>query len=270
MKIRWLSASALAVSVVLGASAPAQTVSYDVVDGLYANRPIGGTGGPETQLGADHWWYKYDPTVRFGQQGSLIVRDPNTFLLMELGRDGTTGPYGWAANVGPSINNRPVFRNGDVAARGQKSGTTQGDGVWGNAENGAQLALEWKAPADGTADVSYGLVGRNDVETDIEWHLATWVGNVWTDLGFVLVTQAHTPASPASLAATGLGLSAGDSIYLYGQIADHDAYDGTVFYGGIEFTPTPAEFVPEPGAAVLALLAVLGLTALLRRRMTRS
>lgn len=269
MKRKWLAAIA-AVAVLLGSPVPGNATYFDVVDGLYANRPLGGTGGPEAQLGVDNWWYKYDPTVRFGQQGSPIVRDPTTFLLMELGSDGTSRPYGWAADKGSAINDRAVFRKGDVDDRGPKGGTTQGNGVWGNAENSAQIALEWKAPAGGAADVSYSLVGRDNAETDIEWHLATWVGSTWTDLDYVLVTQLDTPASPASLSAAGLPLAAGDSIYLYGQIADHDAYDGTVFYGGIDFTPTPAEFVPEPGSAGLALVAMLGLAVLLRRRHRRS
>lgn len=252
---------------VIVTAAAASAATYDVVDGLYANIPAGATGGPATQTGVDNWRYKYEPAVRFNQQGSPIVRDPTTFVLMELGSDGTSRPYGWAADEGFAINDRGVFRNGSIANRMVLSGTTQGDGVWGNAENNAQLALEWEAPSDGVADVDYELVGRNHAETDIEWHLATWDGTTWTDLDYVLVTQAHTPASPASLAATGLNLSAGDSIYLYGQIADHDAYDGTVISGGIEFEPAQGgPVVPEPATLVLSALAAAALGGYLRRR----
>jgi len=177
---------------------------------------------------------------------------------MELGRDGTTGSYGWAADSGPSINNRPVFRNGSVATRSQIGGTAQGDGVWANVENGAQLALEWRAPSDGAADVSYDLIGRDHAETDIEWHLATSDGMSWNDLGFTLVDQSDTPTSPDNLAASNLMLSAGDSIYLYGQIADHDAFDGTVITGGIDFTPAQV-VVPEPAGILLWSMLGFGL-----------
>lgn len=248
-------------------------VLYDVVDGLFANIPAGATGGPATQTGVDNWWFKYEPAVRFGQQGSPIVRDPNTFLLMELGSDGSARPYGWAGNIGSAVNDRAVFRNGSTTNRLVLSGTSQGDGVWGNAENNAQIALEWKAPSDGIADASYELIGRDHAETDIEWHLATWDGTTWNDLDFMLVTQAHTPSSPAVLEALGLNLAAGDSIYLYGQIADHDAFDGTVITGGITFTPASAEAVPEPASVTLAWIGALGLGAWMtlpaRRRRTR-
>jgi len=267
MNVKRLLTGLLAGVLVVGWAAGASAAYFDVVDGLYANIPAGATGGPATQTGEGNWWYKYEPKTRFGQQGSPIVRDPNTFLLMELGSDGTSRPYGWAADAGYAINDRGVFRNGSTTTRLPLGGTTQGDGVWGNAENNAQIALEWKAPGPGTADVSFDLIGRNHEQTDIEWHLATWDGSSWNDLQYVLVTRDHTPAAPASLATTdSLELAAGDSIYLYGQIADHDAYDGTVFTGGITFTPEPAGgIIPEPGTVLVwSLLAACGF-ALARR-----
>jgi hypothetical protein len=238
----------------------AEIVTYDVVDGLFANIPAGATGGPAAQSGIDNWWYKYEPVTRFNQRDSLIERDPSTFLLMELGSDGTARPYGWAADHGYAINDRGVFRNGSIANRMVRGGTAQGDGVWGNAENNAQIALEWVAPSDGTADAYYELIGRNHANTDIEWHLATSTGaDPWNDLDFIAVTQAHTPAFPAVLEAVGLDLAAGESIYLYGQIYDFDDWDGTVITGGITFTTQPAELIPEPATATLALLGMVAL-----------
>jgi hypothetical protein len=269
MNAKRLLVGVLAGVLVVGSAAGAWAAYFDVVEGLYANIPAGATGGPATQAGVDNWWYKYEPVTRFNQRGSLVERDPSTFVLMELGSDGTARPYGWAANAGYAINDRGVFRKGIVANRMVSGGTTMGDGVWANAENNVQLALEWRAPEDGTVDVFYELIGRNHANTDIEWHLATsTLADPWNDLDFIAVTQAHTPAAPAVLQAARLDLAAGESLYLYGMIYDYDDYDGTVITGGIDFTPEPTGLIiPEPGTfLVWFLLAGLGLGAAWRRK----
>jgi len=59
----------------------AQTMSFDVTDGLFANIPSGATGGSATQVGNQHWYYKYEPAVRFGQMGVVYHTRSHDFPI---------------------------------------------------------------------------------------------------------------------------------------------------------------------------------------------
>ncbi|MFT5124083.1 MAG: hypothetical protein ACI9TH_004905 [Kiritimatiellia bacterium] len=220
----------------------AEVTVYDLVDGLTTNRPVGATGGAAVQSGYAGWWFKYEPLTPWGGLANgPIARNPSDFLLLDLGRDGSTGSYGWAANAGSAINDRGVVRNGNWPNRGQQNGESPGDALFANAENNAQLVIEWQAPVSGMAAVAFEFNGADHAEADLQWHIGTWDGASWIDHGFVVVRQTDTPAQPAQLTVNNLPVSAGDSIYLYGHVYDHDAFDGTLIRGGISLSTEPTD-----------------------------
>jgi len=239
-------------------SALAGPVVYDIVDGLYANKPS--SDANIVQTGQDNWWYYDHATGGFGSGGPLSAArmTPSNYSLITVGGDGVGESYGY----GPMANSRGLIKNGTWGTTypALLSGSTQGDCIYLVDENFHMMVIEFRAPVAGTYDANFEIAGRLNSDPDMEYHLFKRVGGVSTELVYDRVGTATTSTDPNVLAASGIALDANDSLFIYATPIDSDGYDGSGIRGSITLIPEPA--------SVAALLGVGGIATLLRRRRT--
>jgi len=270
--------------IVLGLTWSVQAEIYDIVHGLYLNKPTvdSGSGTPGTgtivQTGKDGWWYYTDPVGGgSGVKGAMTAAqmNPANYVLWTAGKDGVGDAYGFGTVSGAG--GRPWVVNGTwdngSGLPTQLTGAAEGTALNVNTENFNQIVMEWRAPSGGShplTDVAFQFDAITG--SDMEWHIFKRVSGVSTELAYSAVLGAGadsagvpppvplvaTATTPVLLTALGLNLSPGDSIFLYGRVMDHDGGDGTGIRGTINY-------IPEPTAAML-LLAGAAFFGVRRRR----
>ena len=129
---------AIVLVVAVGQVASASVV-YDVVHGLYLNKPATGdevagiANGPVVQTGVENWWYWSHDVWAGGHQGPLTAAqmDPANYSIYALGTDGVGEPYG----MGSLLNSRGHIKNGTWDPFGLSTGLTEGTALYVTPEN---------------------------------------------------------------------------------------------------------------------------------------
>jgi len=244
--------------------------SYDLADGLRAN-VVDGAGDAlwAAQAGNLGWWFHFDdpgwsepppPAPRpdplpggavtmFGVRGSLDGRPAfaDRFHLMQEARQ-AADQIGWmSVNGGENLRTRGFVFVGDFLEGGE---SRDGDAIRAHPENSRQIAIEWRAPATGGVSLDVEVTVGNAMG-DVEWHVLLRRGGVTSELEWLYVSREGGPdqvaVSPAETVASPptdprhLGgfahLRAGDSVFFYARVGDHDAGDGTRIRGTVWFRP---------------------------------
>jgi hypothetical protein len=263
----------LAISSVAGAS-----TYYDIATGLNNNTTVIGVPGQPwvatamTQPGVDGWNYLYKDGLT-GQWdpafGSSFVAPSAIADWIRMEKEGTSFSYLWTNTAGTG-----TVGNSDVNAAWPNypsSFSAVGFYHGWNFGTAPYTAAQWTATAAGTVDASFVGYAQSGNQQGGEFHLVLYHNGVldhqlsWTN---VLGENNFGAGNGSSFSATGLSVSAGDSIMVIARSADGNLYGqrqmNLAATGGITFTP--GGDVPEPGSLLALGSGLVGLVGFVIRK----